>query len=398
MKNHYAILIVGGGNAGISVAAKLLLKRKLEIAIIEPSTIHYYQPAWTLVGGGAFDIRKTVRPEQAVMPPGVTWIQDRVTEFFPENHQVKTASGDIFGYDYLIVAPGIQLDWDRVEGLKETIGKHGVCSNYAYDYAPYTYACLQQIRPGQTALFTSPSTPVKCGGAPQKIMYLAADYFRRKGILDQVQVAFYSGGTKIFGVPKYAEALQKLVDRYHIQLHFYHDLIRIDGENQIATFLVRESNGQTHEVQVPFHMIHVVPPQSAPDFIKQSPLADAQGWVDVDPYTLQHVRYPDIFGIGDATNTPNAKTGAAVRKQAPVLVENLLALMDGKPMPARYNGYSSCPIVAGYGKLILAEFDYNNQPMETFPFNQAKPRWSMWILKKYILPWLYWHKILKGTI
>ncbi|MCL6525201.1 MAG: NAD(P)/FAD-dependent oxidoreductase [Thermoflavifilum sp.] len=399
MKNHYFILIIGGGNAGVSVAAKLLLKRKsLDIAIIEPSTVHYYQPAWTLVGGGAYDIQKTVRPEKTVLPKGVIWIQDRVETFLPEQHQVKTASGETYTYDWLIVAPGIQLNWNQVEGLPETIGKNGVCSNYAFDYAPYTYTCLQQIKPGQRAIFTSPSTPVKCGGAPQKIMYLAADYFQRKGILDQVEVAFYSGGTKIFGVPKYAEALQKLVDHYHIHLHFYHDLIRIDGENRIATFRVHDPNGQPHEVQQVFDMIHVVPPQSAPDFIRNSPLADAQGWVDVDPYTLQHVRYPEIFGIGDVTNTPNAKTGAAVRKQAPVLVENLLALVDGKPMPARYNGYSSCPIVAGYGKLILAEFDYENRPMETFPFNQAKPRWSMWILKKYILPWLYWHKILKGTI
>jgi sulfide:quinone oxidoreductase len=399
MKQHYSILIIGGGNAGISVAAKLLLKRKtLDIAIIEPSDKHYYQPAWTLVGGGAFDIHKTVRPEASVMPKGVSWIQDRVERFFPEDRKVQTLSGATYSYDWMIVAAGIQLDWDKVEGLKASIGKHGVCSNYAFDYAPYTYTCIKQIKPGQTAIFTSPSTPVKCGGAPQKIMYLAADYFRKKGILPQVNVHFYSGGTKIFGVPKYAEALQKLVDQYGIGLHFHHDLISIDGANQVATFLVHEADNREHKVDVPFDMIHVVPPQSAPDFVKRSPLADAQGWLDVDQHTLQHKRFPEIFGIGDVTNTPNAKTGAAVRKQAPVLVENLLALMDHKPMTASYNGYSSCPIVAGYGKLILAEFDYDNHPMETFPFNQAKPRWSMWVLKKYILPWLYWHRILKGTI
>ncbi|MBX5439855.1 MAG: NAD(P)/FAD-dependent oxidoreductase, partial [Thermoflavifilum sp.] len=349
MKTHFQILIVGGGNAGISVAAKLLLKRaSLEIAIIEPADTHYYQPAWTLVGGGVYDIRKTVRPEASVMPRGVTWIQDRVIAFDPTAHAVRTASSQAYTYDYLVVAPGIQLDWDLIAGLKQTLGKHGVCSNYAYEYAPYTYACIQQIRKGQTAIFTSPSTPVKCGGAPQKIMYLAADYFRKEKILDQVEIDFMSGGTKIFGVPKYAAALEKLVDRYHIHLYFHHDLISIDGPNHLATFREHVPNQEPRDFQKHFDMIHVVPPQSAPDFIKKSPLADSQGWVDVDPYTLQHVRYPEIFGIGDATNTPNAKTGAAVRKQAPVLVDNLLAQIDNRPLPARYHGYSSCPIVAGY--------------------------------------------------
>lgn len=396
MTKHFSILIVGGGNAGISVAAQLLLKdAKLNIGIIEPSVKHYYQPAWTLVGGGVYDIKKTVRPEKSVIPEGAVWVQDRVTMLKPAENKLHCETGNEYSYDYLVLAPGIQLNWSAVQGLKETLGKNGVCSNYAFDQAPYTYEALQQVEPGNTVLFTSPATPVKCGGAPQKIMYLAADLFRKRGILKQVQVEFVSGGGVIFGVEKYAKALMKLIRGYNIKLNFKHDLIAIDGEKKLATFKLMDGlGGQT--ITKKFDVIHVTPPQSAPDFIRNSAVANAGGWIDVDAYSLQHNKFPNVFGIGDAIGTSNAKTGAAVRKQAPVLVVNLLNLLNKQPMLAKYNGYGSCPLIAGYGKLILAEFGYDNKIMETFPFDQSKPRWSMWILKKYILPWMYWHKILKG--
>lgn len=396
MSNHYQILIIGGGNAGISVAAQLLRKDdSLKLGIIEPSSQHYYQPAWTLVGGGVFDINDTVRKESECIPEGATWIQDAAVSFEPEKNQVSCYSGVNYTYDYLVVAPGIQLNWDAVSGLKETLGKNGVCSNYAFDQAQYTHKALSSVKPGDVVLFTSPATPVKCGGAPQKIMYLAADLFRKKGMLNNVHIEFVSGGSVIFGVEKYARSLMQLVKDYDIHLHFKHDLISIDGEKKTATFKIMDGwGGQT--VTKHFDVIHVTPPQSVPDFIRKSVLANSSGWVDVDQYSLQHNRYPNIFGIGDATSTPNAKTGAAVRKQAPVLVNNLLSLMKGKRMMSKYNGYGSCPLVAGYGKLILAEFGYNNTIMETFPFDQSKPRWSMWMLKKYILPWMYWNQILKG--
>jgi sulfide:quinone oxidoreductase len=393
---HFQVLIIGGGNAGISTAAQLLRKKKdLQIAIIEPSEYHYYQPAWTLVGAGVFNIDKTIRREATVIPKNVKWIKDAAASFQPEENKVVTAEGDVYTYDYLIAAPGIQLNWGAVKGLKETVGKNGVTSNYSFQYAPYTYECLKNIKPGDTILFTAPSTPVKCGGAPQKVMYMTADYLRKKGILKDVTLEFVSGGSMLFGVKKYAVTLQKMVDKYGLTLHFKHDLIEIDSEKKQATFKLMNEQGDV-KVTKKFDMIHVTPPQSAPDFISQSPLADAKGWIDVDKYSLQHTNYKNIFALGDATSTPNAKTGAAVRKQVPVLVANLVALIQNKPMPGKYSGYGSCPLTVGYGKLVLAEFGYENKIMETFPFDQAKPRWSMWILKKYILPWLYWHKILKG--
>ncbi|MCB9343518.1 MAG: NAD(P)/FAD-dependent oxidoreductase [Lewinellaceae bacterium] len=398
MAMKYQILIVGGGNAGISTASKLLLKNKnLNIGIIEPSDKHYYQPAWTLVGGGTFNIADTERKEADFIPKGTTWIRDAVATFQPEKNTVTTREGKVIEYEYLIVCPGIQLNWNKVEGLPETLGKNGVCSNYSFETAPYTFEVLKNLKSG-TAIFTAPGTAVKCGGAPQKIMYLAGDYLRKHGLTDQVKVEFVSAGSVIFGIEKYANTLKKVAARYKIGLHFKHDLIKVDGPGHKATFRVTAPDGSVSEETRSFEMLHVTPPQSAPDFIQNSPLANEGGWVDVDKHTLQHNKYPNIFSLGDASGMPNSKTGAAVRKQAPVLVDNLLAVMAGNTPKASYNGYSSCPIVTGYGKLMLAEFDYDNHPTETFPFNQAKERWTMWVLKRYILPWLYWNKILKGTM
>lgn len=397
MKSNYQILIIGGGNAGISVAAQLLLKSSsLEIAIIEPATKHYYQPAWTLVGSGAFDIQKTVRSEAEVMPEGVEWIKQRAAAFKPESNEVTLETGESISYDFLIVAPGIQLNWDAVKGLREALGKDGVCSNYSFDYAPYTWETLKNFKGGK-AIFISPHTPVKCGGAPHKIMYMAADYFRKQGILNKTDIQYWSGGTRLFAVEKYEKTLLQVCKRANIKLNFFQRLEEIDAKNKRAKFVGFGEANKDVETWVAYDMIHVTPPQSAPDFIKKSSLANEAGWIDVNKSTLQHTKYANIFALGDASSLPTSKTGAAIRKQAPVVVANLLAAMEKKALEATYNGYTSCPVVTGYGKLVLAEFDYNNQPQETFPFDQSKERWSMYQLKKQVLPWFYWNKILKGT-
>jgi sulfide:quinone oxidoreductase len=396
MSTQHQIVIIGGGNAGISVASKLLLKQKnLDIAIIEPSTKHYYQPAWTLVGSGVFDISKTERNEADVMPKGVTWIKQKVTTFQPEENTVSLDNGDTVKYEYLVVAAGIQLNWHEIKGLKETLGKNNVCSNYSFEHAPYTFECLKNFK-GGNAIFHNPHTPVKCGGAPHKIMYMAADYFRKHGILNKAKIQYWSGGAKLFAVPKYEKTLLQVCQRANIDLHFMVKLVEVDGPNKKAKFVGFGENNKDVEYVVDFDMIHVTPPQSAPDFIKNSSLANSAGWVDVDKYTLQHVKYANIFSLGDSSGLPTSKTGAAIRKQAPVLVENLLAAINKQTLQAKYNGYTSCPLVTGYGKLVLAEFDYDGKPQETFPFDQSKERWSMYILKRYILPWLYWAKILPG--
>ena len=395
---HHHILVVGGGNAGISVTAQLLRKdRSLDIAIIEPSEKHYYQPAWTLVGAGVFDIRKTVRPESSVIPRGAKWIRQKVAYFEPQQNRLTLADGTLISYDFLVVAPGIQLNWNEVKGLKENLGKNGVCSNYSFETAPYTFECIKNLKKGK-AIFHNPHTPVKCGGAPHKIMYLAADYFRRHGLSDQIQIEYWSGGTRLFAIAKYEKTFKEVIEKNHISMQFFVKLMEIDGENKRARFTGIGEGNKDQEYWVDFDMIHVTPPQSAPDFIRHSPLASETGWVEVDKHSLQHVRYPNIFSLGDASSLPTSKTGAAVRKQAPVLVKNLMAYRSGKPLAESYSGYTSCPVVTGYGKLVLAEFDYTNQPVETFPFDQSKERWSMYQLKKRVLPWLYWHQILPGRM
>lgn len=396
MKNHYQIVIVGGGNAGISIASQLLRKdATLDIAIIDGAKKHYYQPAWTLVGGGEFNIQDTERDEASVIPAGTTWIQQMVSGFKPEENKVYLADGTAIQYEYLITVPGIQVNWGEIKGLKENLGKNGVCSNYSFESAPYTWECIQQTKGGK-AIFTNPHTPIKCGGAPQKIMYLAADYFRKNGVNSQVE--FWSGGTRVFGVEKYENTLKKVIAHYGINTQFFVKLVEIDGAAKIAKFVGIGDSNKDQVYEVAFDMIHVTPPQSAPDFIKSSPLANAAGWIDVEKHTLQHNTYKNIFACGDAANLPVSRTGAAIRKQAPVLVHNLLALIKGEEMNAFYNGYSSCPIITGYNKLVLAEFDYNNTPTETFPFDQSKERWSMYQMKKHILPYLYWNQILPGKM
>ncbi len=400
MANHYQILIVGGGNAGLSAASQLLKKNSnLSIGIIEPSEKHYYQPAWTLVGAGIFDIAKTEKSEADFIPKKTTWIKDAVTEFMPDSNSLQCKSGKSFSYDILIVCPGIQIDWNKIEGLKETLGKNNVSSNYSFEAAPYTWEMIKNFK-GGTAIFTNPTSPIKCGGAPHKIMYLAVDYWRKQGILDKCNVHYLSGASVIFGVKEYAETLTQVVKDGNIKPHFGVNVTKIDAANSTVFYEEKNTDGVTELKQMKFDICHAVPAQSAPNFIKTSPLTDANnpyGYVEVNKNTMQHSCFKNIFALGDCTNAPCSKTGAAIRKQVPVVVSNVMAVLNNATPVAEYTGYSACPIPTQYGKLMLAEFDYTNTPKMTFPFNQAKPRWTMWILKTKILPWLYWNKILRGT-
>ena len=391
---HHQVVIVGGGTAGITVAARLTKGwfNRLDVAVIEPSDKHYYQPLWTLVGGGVFRKEVTERSEASVMPKRAKWIRDAVKEFHPDESYLLTRDGQKITYDWLVVGAGIQINWDQIKGLKENIGKAGVCSNYAYQYVDSTWETLRNFQ-GGNAIFTQPSGAIKCGGAPQKIMYLAEDFLRKSGVRDKSHVIFASPGKQIFSIEKYRLALEKVVARKGIETRFRHDLIEIRPATKEAVFQQLDTG---EEVVLHYDMLHVTPPMSSPEFIARSPLADANGWVEAHKETLQHVRFPNVFALGDCSSLPTSKTGAAIRKQAPVVVRNLRAAMAGKPLTATYDGYTSCPVVTGYGSLILAEFDYNQQPAETFPFDQSKERWSMWLLKKYLLPILYWKGMLKG--
>ena len=394
--NKHRILIIGGGTAGITVAARLLRKGHRDVAVIEPSDTHYYQPLWTLVGGGQATASSTARPEASVIPKGANWIKSAALAIDPDNRTVSCSDGSVHGYDVLVVSPGIQLDWSRTEGLERTLGRNGVSSNYRFDLAPRTWDFIRNTRSG-TAVFTMPSGPIKCAGAPQKIAYLACDHWRKEGVLDDIDVHLVVPTPRIFGIPAIADNLDKVIADYGIQLHTNSEVTAVDPDaHKVAVSSVGEGGIDT---MLPYDVLHVAPRQSAPDFIKFSPLStgDANGYVEVDKHTLQHVRYPNVFSLGDAGSTPNSKTGAAIRKQAPVVVANIDSFLKGQPVQARYDGYASCPIVTSSHAMLLAEFDYSLQMTPSLPFlDPAKPHRAYWYLKKYGLPFMYWNLMLKG--
>ena len=391
---HHPILIVGGGAAGITVAAQLKrVRNALDVSILEPASVHYYQPGWTLVGGGVFSLEETRRAERDLIPSGVHWIQAGAAGFDPEHHTVTTTAGDTLSYDVLIVATGLKLCWDRIEGLSEALGTGGVCSNYSKDFAPYTWEAIQAFK-GGNAVFTCPPMPIKCPGAPQKIAYMADDIFKKKRLNAKVIYATATPG--IFGIPVYAAPLRKVVERKGIDARYNHVLTAVRPDQKQAVFKVTEGDTSREEV-IPYGLLHVTPPMAAPDAVAASALANGAGFVDVDQYSLQHVRYPNVFSLGDVSGMPNSKTAAAVRGQAPVVVANLLAQLDDLPFAAAYDGYSCCPLITGYGKTIMAEFNYKAEPAPSFPLDPTKERWSMWFVKRKILPNLYWNRMLAGA-
>lgn len=392
----HQILIVGGGTAGITVASRLLRKGYTDVAVIEPSSTHFYQPLWTLVGGGQVDAFKTQRPESSVMPVGATWIKNAANAFDPDNNTATCEDGSVYGYNVLVACPGIQLDWKSTEGLEDALGRDGVSSNYRFDLAPRTWDFIRNLASG-TAVFTVPSGAIKCAGAPQKIAYLAADYWRRKGVLKDIDVHLVMPSPRPFGIPAIADSLDKVIAEYGITLHTGSELTSVDAiSHKVGITSVGEGGAES---MLSYDVLHAVPRQSAPDWVKSSPLStgDAAGYVEIDKHTMQHVRYPNVFSLGDAGSSPNSKTGAAIRKQAPVVVENIDSFLKNEPLRASYNGYSSCPIITSSHAMLLAEFDYDLNLKPSFPgLDPTKPHRAYWYLKKYGLPFLYWNLMLKG--
>lgn len=392
----HEVVVIGGGTAGITVAARLRRKGIDDVVIVDPADTHWYQPLWTLVGGGLVKTQTTRRPMAGVIPRGVKWIQRSVQSVDPLANRVILDDGSHIGYRWLVVAAGIQLDWDHIDGLAETIGENGVSSNYRIDTAEYTWHNVATLTSG-TALFTMPSGAIKCGGAPQKIAYLACDYWRKKGVLDEIDVHLVLPSPAMFGIKEFSDTLEQVVSRYGITVHLSSELTAMDGKTRTATI---RNNASGEIKSLHFDMAHVVPPQSAPDWLKATPLADVSSpgkYVKVDKHTLQHPDFSNVFSLGDCSSAPASKTGAAIRKQAPVLVKNLLAARSGKKLEGSYSGYSSCPIVTSQHTVMMAEFDYDLHRTPTFPvIDMTKERRDMYIVKRYLLPILYWRFMLKG--
>lgn len=432
MSKHHKVLIIGGGTAGIMVAAQIKRKNpSVEIGLIEPAEKHYYQPAFTLVGANTYNYENTIRSMKSVIPKGVTWIKEYADKFNPDVNKITTKEGTEYTYDFLVVCPGLRMAPELVEGLTEAMDKGVVCSNYTDPQ--HTWEVLKNFK-GGTALFTMPTTPIKCGGAPQKIMYLADEHFTKSGVRKKTDVLFAIPGGVIFAVKPIADTLMTVVDKKDINVRFFHKLVKVDGDKKIAWYeidkdlaaggcvVMSNDDSKTLDKDIQYNykdvktsvegnrfgihydMMHLAPPQASPKFIANSPLATPEGWLFVDDKTMQHKKYKNIFGLGDVAQLPTAKTGAAIRKQVPVVVANILQLIEKDKLATNtYDGYSSCPLVTGYGKMVLAEFDYSKEfkpdpklKSKLFISDSSKEHWRLWILKKYLLPYLYWNKLLKG--
>lgn len=396
---HFDVVVIGAGSGGIAVSSSLLKRNsKLRIALIDPATKHYYQPGWTLVGGGVFDAKATQRDTSSLVDKRVSLLQQAVTEVVPDSDRVVLQDGSEVHYEQLVVAPGLVINWGAIEGLEETLGKNGVTSNYRYDLAPYTWELVQQTRTGK-AIFTQPPMPIKCAGAPQKALYLSADHWLKNNRLKDIDIDFCNAGGVLFGVPAYVGALQSYMDKYNVSPSYNHNLIRVNGEQRKAWFMVTDAEGKQSEVCKDFDMLHVCPVQQAPAFIADSGIGDQAGWLSVDPHSLRHSQYANIWGLGDVMNTSNAKTMAAVRKQVPVVAKNITSVRAGQAPAACYDGYGSCPLTVERGKIILAEFCYGGRVAPSFPNwlnSGTKPTRLAWWLKSLALPFVYWQLMLKG--
>lgn len=393
-KQH--VVIVGGGTAGMTVAARLRRKGFERITLVEPSEQHWYQPMWTLVGGGRAKVEATRRPMGKVIPAGVDWVRAAAADFDPTASTITTSTGAILPYDQLVVAPGIQIDIAKLPGLQEGFDSGKVGTNYRSDMAPKVWDLIRTTTSG-TAVFTMPSTPIKCGGAPQKIAYLAADHWRRQGVLGNMRIVLSIPNPAIFQVPEFATVLDKVAARYGIEVRLNTEVVEIDPDSREVILLDKLTDSKE---RISYSMVHATPPQSAPDVLKGGPLsdpADPLGWVTADKSTLRHSRFENVWALGDSANLPTSKTGAAIRKQAPVVVENLAAVAAGRAPEAAYDGYTSCPLVCSRNTLLMAEFDYDKRPTPTIPvLDMQRERHSMYLVKRYGLPILYWQGMLKG--
>lgn len=400
------IVVVGGGAAGVGVSAMLRNEGMKNITIVDPSKTFHYQPFWTLVAAGIKSNDDSVKDLAEVVPKNVSIVSKAVAKFHPEKNSIELDDGSVITYDYLIVAAGIQIDWEKIPGLTAALNdkKSGVVSIYDHHHSTAAWDVFNTVEKGRL-IFTMPNTVVKCAGAPQKIMWLIEEMLRDKKIRSAFSVEFWVPGAAMFGVKKYADMLEEIRAERDVKASFKQELVSVDGAKKVAVFKSLVDNSLSEQQ---FEVLHVTPPMSAPNFLRGSPISDAAGWVEVNKHTLQSTKYPNVFGLGDCVNTPNSKTAAAITAQAPVLVHNLLALNRGKELDGKYTGYASCPLVVGKNRVILAEFGYDGKIMETFdretgrfPYNllgqdgRAQQYLFSWF-KTTLFPFAFWNLWIHG--
>ena len=417
------VIIVGGGSGAIMVLSRI--KRAIknpDITIIAPNEIHLYQPGQVFIGAGEMEMEDILLDNNDYIDPDeVTWIKDEVKVFDPDNNTLTTRAGEELKYDYLVVATGAQYNYEAIDGLtKEDIGKNGITSVYLSDLekgtsvgATATWEWNKALKEAaktskQKVIFTHPNTPIKCGGAPQKVMYLTADYLKKDGL--SAEYTFVASLKTLFSIPHVTKSLEKVQASYDtITSKLQHHLQSIDVQNKKATFLhsyseevYDEEFGETevvsHEetVVMDYDFIHVTPPMSSVTSLVNSKLVDFTGWLEVDKHTLQHKRYSNVFGIGDTCGVPMCKTGGSARHQGPIVTENLISVMKNEKAKEIFDGYTVCPIKTAYGKILMAEFNYEGDA-PTIPFLAIEePRYMWWLFDLYQLKPMYQYLMLTG--
>lgn len=350
-----------------------------------------------MVGGGWMTLEMNTRKEKDLIHPNTVWIKDSVVKFEPRKNTVKLSNGDYVTYDYMLVATGVQLRWDMIKGLPDGLDTPGVCSNFSPHHCTKTYQELNSVKSGN-CVFTFPNAPIKCAGAPQKVLYYGEEIVRDRGFRDKTNFIYATALGRLFGVEAYLSSLNKVARERNIDVRTRHNLVEVDTKNKIAKFELLDENSVPNGKfdSIPYSFLHVGPPCSTPEAVRTCrELVDQSGFLDVDPDTLRSKHFPNVFGAGDCMNTPNAKTAAAVSSHLKTIEKNLTAVMEGREPPASYDGYASCPLVISKNRAILAEFNSLGR-METTPLDQSKPRYFPWLMKRYLMPFLYWRFLVKG--
>lgn len=403
-KTSAHIVIAGGGLGGIAVANRLSqLLDGARITLVDAKKEHNYQPGYTLVATGVWPVDKVRDHNADFHPAGLEWVQDMVAGFEPGSNTVITASGQRIRYDFLVVATGLQLDYGQIEGMDVgAIGSNGLTSVYPSPQAAQaTWAAMQAFAAkGGNAVMTLPATPLKCAGAPLKMSFMLRDRLHRAGTMAQSKVSFQSALGNVFGVKAVNDNVLQRWKTLGIDVEFSRKLTAIDIGARRATFVTPEGE----KLVLPYDFIHVVPPMRAPDAVKNSELAwkegpfAAGGWLEVDKATLQHRRFPNVFGIGDINGTPRGKTAATVKKSAPLVARHLVQVIAGGKPGEVFDGYTSCPLLTREGSALLIEFDYEGRLTPTLPMvDPLQDSFFAWMMKTRMLKPAYL-AVLKGRV
>ncbi|MCB1362194.1 MAG: NAD(P)/FAD-dependent oxidoreductase [Rhodobacter sp.] len=395
------IAILGAGAGGTAMANRLANRLDgATITIIDGRQQHWYQPGFTLIAAGLKSARYAISRTDDWLPEGVTWIPEHAAGLDPETRRITTTGGQVVNYDYLIVATGLSLDWDAIEGFSlDQVGQNGVSAHYAGpEYAELSWRELDRFTDrGGVGLFGRPETEMKCAGAPLKITFLAEDIARRKGNRERVQIVYNAQNQALFGLPIVHHKVRQLFDERGIEKRYAHVLKGIDAQRKVATYATPDG-----EVRTDYDFINVIPPQRAPQVIREAGLSWGdrwldQGWIEVDRETLRHLRYPEIFGVGDILGVPKGKTAASAKWHQPVVEDHLVAEIQGREGTATFNGYTSCPMITRIGRAMLIEFDYDDNLTPSFPgiIAPLEELWISWLMKEIALKPTY-NAMLRG--